>query len=1110
MRCSGIVLGLFSLVCCAYAGAPQWWQTFGDSAPHGPISCCRSLSANSTLLAVEHNTKNLFAFSLMTGTWEKVHTSLDQSKANLPSGGVSLADGCLFYGGSYGYENSQFTFIQPSGAWNQVPGMPEDVDPWLSASSRVSETVVAHVYPYLFIVGQSRFSLGAVFLARTTHTTLEASYKDLTFAKLSCDEELKSRTVELLWGVQDQHQLFVISIDDVTREWHFDRVAVTESGPLDLEDIGTPPDSLVAALEENDIGSTLLSTSGTVTAIYQPPALSSRNASPFLWIYYSAEDAWDILDVNLTLSPAPDECNFRDHTIFLSNQIGVTLICSSRRNASASPAVFTFDGETHAFVPFSLEPASPAPRMAAAFGILTLDGGLSIAIYAGGKSDGAILDDVWSLDTTTGSWAEAESRLPEPRAYGQTVVWQQKMYIIGGVPASALVASLDLWSSSWESSTPTIPEPDWAPATPLAFHAACLHDEATGEVYINGGYYSENAWVYRLSLSQMAWLEPLRLTVYPPVFQPPLISHSIISHRGSLFLIGGSLKDSNSYLESLFVKRGDSWWLAPTTLSGPPAPSVRESAASFVFGDSFCVFGGGSVLGAINSLDCFTQGGETIEEKSTELQSAPDPVVSPAWARAGDAVFFIGGCETEGPDDTIACRKTAVSALRQCPAGTRFTGKSCEVCPVGHFSTAGATSCALCPAGTFSDFVGQGECSGRCPSGTYSEKLGATNAKTCIPCQPGTYSDVSGSTKRDCLLCPPGTYSNTTGASSNESCLPCPVPELCGPGAITPSTTNRTVTLQSGYPEVPRLQDSVGDLIKNCITYGMIGLLGLVALVSLMLVLLCTGAHKTRLAQWLHRADFWPALVDRVDKVGLPLRNSSTLGGIVGLCFLVMVVSLLARNILDVIPTYNIKREQKLVEGIPPEALSLSNLMVRLTLISLAHHGPCLADNSTSECHPDASPVLDSGGNWEVSCSLLPDGACKWDMVLGLELLCNSHIQVNVGSDVTQVFNGGWWAQIRVDGNGNTILPMTYTQPILPSQESHHQVFRGERNTTLTMAMTFTNYTKDYSGLRKDHKEYQYWAFKQVCLVNSIRLATSLSLSLSLSLSYSENRHRGP
>ena len=76
-------------------------------------------------------------------------------------------------------------------------------------------------------------------------------------------------------------------------------------------------------------------------------------------------------------------------------------------------------------------------------------------------------------------------------------------------------------------------------------------------------------------------------------------------------------------------------------------------------------------------------------------------------------------------------------------------------------------SCVLCSSGTYKAGKGQVGCI-PCPAGTSSMAVGAVDASTCSPCQPGRYSVTPG--QYQCQECAAGYYQPDQGSTSCKDC----------------------------------------------------------------------------------------------------------------------------------------------------------------------------------------------------------------------------------------------------------------------------------------------------------------------------------------------------
>ncbi|KAJ4455724.1 hypothetical protein PAPYR_9216 [Paratrimastix pyriformis] len=640
-------------------------------------------------------------------------------------------------------------------------------------------------------------------------------------------------------------------------------------------------------------------------------------------------------------------------------------------------------------------------------------------------------DDLWYQVVDTGLWLNSPSiHLPEPRAFAQAIVWQGKIYIIGGYAANNKTAPAAFLALLADGFIPPTSLLLWTPSgSPTLGSRGLFNRSGSRRGLDHWGSYTTNTWIYRLSLSEMVWLEPHR---------PEGMGILAVSHDALARLVRAICPPYYLLIET----RWQPW--IPSSISDIPAH--RYGAVMFFFGDSVAVFGGQTDNGTTNSLVVrfgvdLNRG---LTEETQELESAPPPSVFQHCLAAPleEERFIVGGCSLPIEDDLdkAECPNSTLYVLSACPAGTRFTNKRCEPCP---------------------------ECAGKCDLGWYSEKP-AVNELSCRPSCP----------------CPAGTYSQN-GAPSRDACLSCDG-ALCRLGANS-LEMNLTVCFCQAA-SIPALDDVTGGRIKNFIYYAMGGLVGLVALISLILVLL--GIHKSRVARGLHRIDLWPAFVGRVEQFGLPIRNSSALGGPDRHPLLfVVVIGFLARNILDVIPQFNTKRVV-LGRG-PPAAAQDSPAPRNYTACSLCGTSwhvivqnvewcaivDALFGGLRVDCLAGAPRALRHRAHLEHG-QLQPGHihpTARWvlpdEHEPGVQLLADATITVNVSSATEQVYNGGWWWEIHVDGIDN-IHNVTFQNRTLPKCVS------GFTSTALKLAMTFTNYTLSYDQWHQ--RNFQYWNFVQV------------------------------
>ena len=145
----------------------------------------------------------------------------------------------------------------------------------------------------------------------------------------------------------------------------------------------------------------------------------------------------------------------------------------------------------------------------------------------------------------------------------------------------------------------------------------------------------------------------------------------------------------------------------------------------------------------------------------------------------------VGLFSTPGATSCKQCEagkiQTGPTTCTDCEAGTFSESGDieCTLCSSGQFSTGGNGFCALCPTGFSIGLQGQSSCD-QCPLGWYA----AAGASQCKACEAGKYSNDL--YVDSCKLCDEGTYQKLTGQTSVSSCLDCP----SGWVAITKSSSS--------------------------------------------------------------------------------------------------------------------------------------------------------------------------------------------------------------------------------------------------------------------------------------------------------------------------------
>ena len=154
----------------------------------------------------------------------------------------------------------------------------------------------------------------------------------------------------------------------------------------------------------------------------------------------------------------------------------------------------------------------------------------------------------------------------------------------------------------------------------------------------------------------------------------------------------------------------------------------------------------------------------------------------------------------------------ATGSCAQCPLPEQYsTGAVCSACAPG--SMVSGTSCAVCAAGKFAAFKGSTSCQA-CPSGTGS----TAGASACVRCNPaarlangvtpcpncttactsciaGGYND---GLKKRCTSCSAGKFSTMPQAVSPNTCSPCTAGQT-----TLPTTTGATSCIQCNDTNIP-------------------------------------------------------------------------------------------------------------------------------------------------------------------------------------------------------------------------------------------------------------------------------------------------------------------
>jgi hypothetical protein len=298
------------------------------------------------------------------------------------------------------------------------------------------------------------------------------------------------------------------------------------------------------------------------------------------WIFFSANSTW--VKVTSPVNPPPAASSAMAK---LSDGVVALFACGALDNP-----LYIFDLPTLSWR-HVLTPVTPTPRCAAQMASLTPG---SVALTGGANFTsagyGAVLDDVWLLNSTTlrwtlvrdpnnSSWPVGRFGFAMANAGPGRVVVAGGQYTLAGPLAEAVCVFSDS-RDDWQDMSSTAP--GWSPRS-YAFGAAV----GLGRAVIFGGRSSGNemsneTWVYDLDTS---WVRP----PFPPIAPEPRDGGAFApAGIGKLVIFGGMAAEGGSF--------GDTWMCDLTDNKGwtrletKTAPSPRICAAAAGVGQ--CATGG--------------------------------------------------------------------------------------------------------------------------------------------------------------------------------------------------------------------------------------------------------------------------------------------------------------------------------------------------------------------------------------------------------------------------------------------------------------------------------------------------------------------------------------
>jgi N-acetylneuraminic acid mutarotase len=248
-------------------------------------------------------------------------------------------------------------------------------------------------------------------------------------------------------------------------------------------------------------------------------------------------------------------------------------------------------------------------------------------IYAIGGSSGGYLASLEVYDPMSDTWSndvpgttQQIAPMKNARAYGCSVVYNGKIYTIGGYSGSYLNVN-EMYD----------PAPDvnaWIPRAPMSvaryLHSCVLHDN---KIYVTGGYNS-SGYVSSIEIYNPAdnsWESGADMPV-------PRYGHASQSINNKIYLYGGVRSDNNHAAVDIYDPVTNSWSTGSNMLGSILPGGVGNAALN----DKYYVMGG--TRAAMNILDPEYEAWRVISSLNTARQDHAAAII-------GDTVYVFGGTD---------------------------------------------------------------------------------------------------------------------------------------------------------------------------------------------------------------------------------------------------------------------------------------------------------------------------------------------------------------------------------------------------------------------------------------------------------------------------------
>lgn len=381
---------------------------------------------------------------------------------------------------------------------------------------------------------------------------------------------------------------------------------------------------------------------------------------------------------------------------------------------------------------------APTPRSGASF--VYSNGCLYMF---GGKNQEKYYNELWRYNFSTYSWAleDAKGNYPSPRASHSTDSQGNFMLVMGGEGETGTIFN-DFYLINFESSTWTVITPDPSSPLPYPVSDSCAVLDLPNLYFVGG--------VKPTGLTNSLWKLDISEKMFTKLYETKDMNNTFFGHgceivvkNGIKFIysfFGYVHKDMNGYCsvneynlsQSVITPK----YINPV-VSGFPC---RGYLGYGVVNNNIFIAGGQA-----NAIVGFKDIWNISIQDSGYIQSQLDTFEFVSYTSAStffnNTLYLFSGFSTLGISlDSYASDifqtiyfGNFFKETKFCGRGMYYNNSACNICPPGYYCTDDALT--IIP----------------CPPGTYNNIIGSTELSQCIPCPLGYYASNNAST--ECIKC---------------------------------------------------------------------------------------------------------------------------------------------------------------------------------------------------------------------------------------------------------------------------------------------------------------------------------------------------------------------